>query len=37
MRSGQKQLALESYKKSLALSPDNANTKEAIRKLDEQK
>jgi len=37
MRSGQKQLALESYKKSFALAPDHASTKEAIRKLEEQK
>ena len=37
MRSGQKQLALQSYRESLALAPDNANTKEAIRKLEEQK
>jgi hypothetical protein len=36
-RSGQKQHAVDSYKKSLALAPDSANTKEAIRKLAEQK
>jgi len=37
MRSGQRQLALENYEKSLALSPENRNTIEVVRKLKEQK
>src|SRR5215467_4664648 len=37
VRSGQKQLALENYEKSLALAPDNKDTVEAIKKLQQQK
>jgi CubicO group peptidase (beta-lactamase class C family) len=37
MRSGQKQLALENYEKSLSLAPDNENTVEAVKNLKEQK
>ena len=36
-RSGQKQLALENYEKSLALAPDNKETVEAAKKLKQQK
>ena len=37
VRSGQKQLALENYEKSFALAPDNKDTVEAIKKLQQQK
>jgi CubicO group peptidase (beta-lactamase class C family) len=37
MRSGQKQLALENYERSLTLAPDNQSILQAVRKLKEQK
>ena len=34
MKSGQKQLAIDNYKKSLALDPDNDNAKEKLKTLE---
>jgi Tfp pilus assembly protein PilF len=34
MKSGQKQLAIESYKKALAINPDNEDAKEKLKELD---
>jgi Tfp pilus assembly protein PilF len=34
MKSGQKQLAIDNYKKSLELDPDNDNAKEKLKTLE---
>ncbi len=34
MKSGQKQLAIENYKKALAVNPDNEDAKEKLKELE---
>lgn len=34
MNDGQKELAIQNYKKSLELNPDNTNAKEMLKKLE---
>jgi hypothetical protein len=34
MKSGQKQLAIDNYKKALAINPDNEDAKEKLKELE---